>query len=372
MEKSKHIHDRESSVNPHLWNSFHHLPSLIIPRASASPHPSTKNLLQIFVEQQKKKLVARATCHLPVLRGGLNIPDFADISTTYLVKRIREIVKRDHQATWAHYARYWTGLALGTTKSEWSWLRSNLGPHGDPCYIPPWHETLVQFCYQYRELLTQTQDHQLTSKRLRSWIRENHTPKCETEWMRYIGLPLKFEEYWHHLWGSEAENKVKEFFWRLAHRVLPTKRLLRRWGIHTTPDCPFCGYNEDLHHALVSCPRAKEVWKEMQGIITRIAEARVPIRLETIAFGMHLPGEEKRHRLAYYVIAITAETLWSTRNKEIAPVGETKKRLSYSITGKIKNRIQAEERRNQDRVADFWGQNYILCDYKNGTINFNI
>ncbi len=325
-----------------------------------------------FLWKEKNELVSRATCYLAPADGGLGIPDLQDISTICMAKWIKAIVQRNNEATWLHYGRYWTGFGLGTMKDEWAWLRSNLKPHGDPCNIPPWYEILLQFCQKYRKNLVQTPDHQLNSKRLRSWIPQTHTPRCEREWARYVAPPLKFDEYWYHLWHSEAENKVKEFLWRLAHRVLPTKRLLRQWGIQTTPECPFCDDNEDLHHALISCRRAKDLWNQISHLIGQITNIRVPIRLETIAFGMHLPQEEKTHRLAYYIIALTAHTLWSTRNKKIVDTSVGLPRLHQNVIEKIKNRVRAEEHINKTRVADFWGQEQIILDYTNQTLNFKI
>ena len=46
------------------------------------------------------------------------------------------------------------------------------------------------------------------------------------EWKRFVGLPLNFEQVWPHIWGSEANNQVKECLWQLAHRVLPANLLL--------------------------------------------------------------------------------------------------------------------------------------------------
>jgi hypothetical protein len=188
----------------------------IIYLASVFPAPNdvlskAERICFRFLWSDRNELVARATCHLHPSEGGLGIPNLRTISTVSIVKCIRTIVQRRHTATWTYYARYWTGFTLGTLKAEWTWLRSNLAPHGDPCHTPPWYEELMKFCHQHRQNILQTPDHHLTSRRLRSWTLTPHHPRCETEWRRYVGTPLKFPEIWHHLWSSEADNQGKEF-----------------------------------------------------------------------------------------------------------------------------------------------------------------
>ena len=325
-----------------------------------------------FLWQNRNELVSRATCHLSLGDGGLGIPDLEDVATISLVKWIKKIVDQKNNMLWTHHGRYWTGQSLGLIKtSEWLWLRSNTKPHGDPEHTPPWYEKLLHFCRQHKDKVTTTPDHHLTAKVMKTWHVRKHTPRCETEWKRYVALPLNFEQVWPHIWGSEANNPVKEFLWRLAHRVLPTKSLLRHWGVPVQPQCPFCNLNEDMHHALISCQRARQLWQDLRHLISAIAGTNIPMRLETIAFGWHLPKETNRERLTYYVITLAAHTLWATRNKAITGM-QKQDSLKQSVIQKIKGRVKAEELININRVADFWGFGQIILSRTNDETVFHI
>jgi hypothetical protein len=94
--------------------------------------------------------------------------------------------------------------------------------------------------------------------------------------------------------------------------------------------------------------------------------------METIAFGMHLPTNDTPHRLAYYIVALTAHTLWTTRNRKVAGKTTEPTRLHHHVIHKIKQRVQAEERRDKTKTEGFWGQGNIILQYTTGTLTYNI
>jgi len=54
---------------------------------------------------------------------------------------------------------------------------------------------------------------------------------------------------WRKIWQLHVPNKVKVFFWQLAHNSLPVRRNLARRGVLIDTRCPVCQRcDEDCGH----------------------------------------------------------------------------------------------------------------------------
>ena len=198
----------------------------------------------------KNELVSRATCHLSYSQGGLGIPDIHVFRTLCIVKWIKNICNKEMQSIWLNYGRYWTGHALGCIKDRWKWLRNNLTPHGDPCTAPKWYKMMIEFITKHQDQLIRLSDSELTTKTLKKLTQKPHQPPCVTEWQRLVQPRLILP--WSTLWVSKVGNKVKDFIWRLAHQVLPTKAYLRQWEMAVNPNCPLIRIAPSVHIVILT------------------------------------------------------------------------------------------------------------------------
>ena len=53
------------------------------------------------------------------------------------------------------------------------------------------------------------------------------------------------------------ENKLKEFQFKLIHRIVITKKELFRYGINTDSDCIYCGEPDSINHTYIDCEFTK-------------------------------------------------------------------------------------------------------------------
>ncbi|KAL5581032.1 hypothetical protein UlMin_013474 [Ulmus minor] len=68
--------------------------------------------------------------------------------------------------------------------------------------------------------------------------------------------------WWNALWNASIPPKVKVFWWRAIHDILPTTWNLRRHHIPATASYALCGYGmETTSHSLFLCPLMKPFWK---------------------------------------------------------------------------------------------------------------
>ena len=325
-----------------------------------------------FLWSGKNELVCRATCHLPMCRGGLGIPDLRSMRTLFHIKRINQLTNQEQSSIWLSYGRYWTGQVLGNITDEWKWLRANNKPHGDPGKIPPWYKVLISFAQQYRDSLTRIPTTQLTSRTIRAYLEQDHQPRAEREWKRYIQPPPNFNETWKGLWSTRSDNRTKEFLWKLTHRVLTTKQYLQRWGMQVNVQCPFCQSPEDMHHAVLSCHRALTLWKDLEPLLTHIAGRTIPLTFDTLIFRRNLPHEERANNICYHIVAAGAEVLWRTRNKKVYDGNARMPNLKAQVIAELKCKIRTDFITNPARVEHLWAYRNIIVVIRNKELVFQI
>lgn len=325
-----------------------------------------------FLWSGRNELVSRETCHQPFAKGGLDIPDFHKLSVLFLAKWIKAIISKEHTAMWLHYARYWTGHTLGNTQTEWAWLKSNLKPHGNPAKTPPWYDALITFVLNNRKTLENTASDCITCRFIKGLLANDIHPKAENEWKKYIHPTPNFDSLWIQNWHALFDNKVKEFMWKLTHRVLTTKEYLKRWGMQIDPHCPFCQHNEDTHHALISCARAHQLWTKVQGIIKHVAGFEIHVSLETIVFKRGLPQKEPLRTICHYIIATSAYHLWHSRNQKIYKNNFNNKDTYCIIMKQLKQTVELAAQKHPRTFENVWAFKNILVSVKDGKIKWNV
>jgi hypothetical protein len=71
----------------------------------------------------------------------------------------------------------------------------------------------------------------------------------------------KEKKVWNNIWRLQASAVVRNFAWKVAHDLLPTKRNLYKKKIVLDPLCPIClQENEDTVHILWGCHSSMGVW----------------------------------------------------------------------------------------------------------------
>ena len=95
-------------------------------------------------------------------------------------------------------------------------------------------------CKDYYRLFQEKSE--VTPTAIKSWIK--HYPGIEDNWKKlFQNIP--------HLW---ADNKLRQFSFKLLHRILVTKKELKRFKISDSEDCFFCKSPDSLERAFLECP----------------------------------------------------------------------------------------------------------------------
>ena len=67
--------------------------------------------------------------------------------------------------------------------------------------------------------------------------------------------------------GKIFNNNVKQYNFKLLHRILPFKENLVKWKITSDIICRDCNDVETINHVLLFCPEVKSYWKKVMDII---------------------------------------------------------------------------------------------------------
>ncbi|XP_058764138.1 uncharacterized protein LOC131637556 [Vicia villosa] len=66
---------------------------------------------------------------------------------------------------------------------------------------------------------------------------------------------------WKRIWQAPVHNRVRNFLWRTAKDILPTRANLHKRKVNLAPDCPLChSHVESSNHLFLHCNVSKQVW----------------------------------------------------------------------------------------------------------------
>lgn len=71
------------------------------------------------------------------------------------------------------------------------------------------------------------------------------------------------DDTWRQIWKLDVPPKVRVFWWRVIHEILPAKQVLHRRHIEPITYCDTCGKEEEsIGHVLMDCSIAKIFWEQ--------------------------------------------------------------------------------------------------------------
>ena len=119
-------------------------------------------------------------------------------------------------------------------------------------------------------------------------------PSCIYLWQDQLELPNDFN--WNNVLKYKFyqinDNKIKQFNFKLFHRILPSRDNLCKWGILNDNLCHICNCKETITHFLLTCKKIKMYWKVVSCLIRNIFDLEIDINEKVIILG-HDIGNRK-------------------------------------------------------------------------------
>ena len=136
-----------------------------------------------------------------------------------------------------------------------------------------------------------------------------HEPSFISYWRAYFELPNDFvwDTVFKYKFLNFNDNRLKQFNFKLFHRILPSKYNLCKWKIRSDSLCDTCGIPETTFHFLVSCKRVTTYWKIVLRMLRYIYNVDIAINERVIVLG-YITGNPKQNlvnlvlNFAQYVI----------------------------------------------------------------------
>ena len=128
----------------------------------------------------------------------------------------------------------------------------------------------------------------------RLFLKKTREPSCIYLWQDQLELPKDFN--WNNVlkykFHQINDNKIKQFNFKLFHRILPSRDNLCKWGILNDNLCHTCNCKETISHFLLTCKQIKMYWKVVSCRIRNIFNLEIDINEKVIILG-HDIGNRK-------------------------------------------------------------------------------
>ena len=175
--------------------------------------------------------------------------------------------------------------------------------------------------------------------------------------------------FWKKLWAIKAPGKMKTNLWRMAHDCLPSEVQLCKRHITTSAACTYCNRDESIEHAVLFCPFACEVWREIKLVYNLHLLRRFFTCPKAWLYDFMLNSTDKEKM----ILTVTVWHIWTTRNA--VRNGETM-RSPHSVAEQVKAYAEMIElhlfkpatstRRDTNPSSQSW------CPLPEGTVHINV
>ena len=96
-----------------------------------------------------------------------------------------------------------------------------------------------------------------------------------------------------------ADNKLRQFSCKLLHRILVTKKELKRYKIKPDDECFFCKGPDTLEHTLLACPVTEDFYYEMMAWFHNEQKSQINMTKQQILFNDFTLSIESQHPLKW-------------------------------------------------------------------------
>ena len=119
------------------------------------------------------------------------------------------------------------------------------------------------------------------------------------------------------------ENKLKEFYFKLAHRILVSKKELHLFGVSNNSDCTYCGQPDSISHTFIDCHLSKQFFNKVLQHFNEENATSFTQSDEELLFGKFLNSVQlQRHplqkKLNYYML-LAKYYLYNQKVNQIEP-----------------------------------------------------
>lgn len=316
------------------------------------------SLIWPFIWGSKIETVSRNTCHLPELRGGLNVTNFRLKCSALRVASVCTII--DSPDPCFYLLKYFIGARLSGLKPEWGFLRDNHSPSAlNPS---PFYDKCLRDLSGLDRMLSSNAT--LSTKNVYSLLlgAKSSPPLLPRRWSSYLSPGFSMLDHWGRVRDDFTENFKNDLSWLVTLRGTKVRDSLKNWGYIASDRCAVCDRKESIDHCFLNCRRSRAVWEHFAPLLSKLIKASFPINILTIFFFRWTSSDRKLNRVAYFLIKTVLYAIWRFRNKSTFHNGtETHRAIIKYATQDFKSRIKLDHfRLPRERFFDIWGLPFLV------------
>ena len=138
------------------------------------------------------------------------------------------------------------------------------------------------------------------------WLFLNRKEPCATgpnKWQRDLPqFTLSWSTIFKRIKSISKQNKLKEFFYKLAHRIVITKKELHLYGIEDNKSCHYCGDDDSLLHSFLGCQIAVDFLRKVLCWFNEKENSSITLNSEEILFGVATDNDNKIKQLNFCLL----------------------------------------------------------------------
>ena len=141
-----------------------------------------------------------------------------------------------------------------------------------------------------------------------------------SKWERELSLnDIHWKDHFKQLKCICKENKLKEFYFNLVHRILVSKKELHLYGITDNPDCTFCGQPDSMSHTFIECPNSKQFFNEVQQYFNQVNVTSFSLSVEELLFGKSADNGQPLYKKLNYSMLFAKYYLYHQKLNQMNP-----------------------------------------------------
>ena len=138
------------------------------------------------------------------------------------------------------------------------------------------------------------------------WLFLNRREPCATgpsKWQRDLPqFTLTWNTIFKRIKSISKQNKLKEFFFKLTHRIITTKKELHLYGIEDNKNCHFCGDDDSLLHTFLDCQIAADFFRKVLCWFNEKENSSIILNFEEMLFGAATDNDSKNKKLNFCLL----------------------------------------------------------------------
>ena len=163
-------------------------------------------------------------------------------------------------------------------------------------------------------------------------------------WQNILGLPETFvwKDVFQFKFNKIRDNYIKQYNFKLIHRILPSKDNLFIWKIVQSNECEICREKETIEHFIFRCKKLRVFWKIISRIIYFIFKIEIEIDMKMLLIGYKI--DKRKFTLLNFLINYAQLVIYKDYVKRnFGEVPTNPKRLINNFISSLKCYLKYKE-----------------------------